>query len=75
VRDNRLANSISAWKAIVFGLLGPNGAGKTAAVRILTTLLRPHEGSASVTGIDVLRHPAQVRVAEAVAAVRGPTHK
>ena len=52
---------LSVERGIVFGLLGPNGAGKTTAVRILTTLLQPDEGSASVAGIDVLRHPAQVR--------------
>lgn len=42
-------------------VLGPNGAGKTTAVRILTTLIRPDAGTASVAGIDVLRHPGQVR--------------
>jgi ABC-2 type transport system ATP-binding protein len=46
---------------MVFGLLGPNGAGKTTAVRILTTLLQPDEGSARVAGFDVVREPARVR--------------
>jgi ABC-2 type transport system ATP-binding protein len=45
----------------VCGLLGPNGAGKTTAVRILSTLLRFHEGRAEVGGIDVRRDPAHVR--------------
>ncbi|MFE9658774.1 ATP-binding cassette domain-containing protein [Streptomyces sp. NPDC005955] len=45
----------------VLGLLGPNGAGKTTTVRCLTTLLRPDSGRAVVAGIDVLKHPNDVR--------------
>ncbi|MFG2770718.1 ATP-binding cassette domain-containing protein [Streptomyces sp. NPDC048350] len=45
----------------VLGLLGPNGAGKTTAVRVLTTLLQPDSGRALVAGIDVLKHPNEVR--------------
>jgi ABC-2 type transport system ATP-binding protein len=45
----------------VFALLGPNGAGKTTTVGMLTTLLRPTEGTAIVGGYDVVREPDMVR--------------
>ncbi len=45
----------------VLALLGPNGAGKTTAVRCLTTLLVPDEGSVEVAGVDVLADPQGVR--------------
>ena len=45
----------------VLGLLGPNGAGKTTVVRVLTTLLRPDSGRATVLGIDVLKAPDRLR--------------
>jgi ABC-2 type transport system ATP-binding protein len=52
---------LSVEAGVVFGLLGPNGAGKTTAVRILTTLLKPDEGSARVAGFDVVRDAPRVR--------------
>jgi ABC-2 type transport system ATP-binding protein len=47
--------------ATVLGLLGPNGAGKTTAVRILTTLLHPDAGRATVAGFDVVRQAEELR--------------
>lgn len=48
-------------RGTVLGLLGPNGAGKTTMVRILSTLLQPDAGEATVAGVDVLRRPREVR--------------
>ena len=45
----------------IFALLGSNGAGKTTIVRILTTLLKPDDGTTRVNGFDVLSQPARVR--------------
>src|SRR5271154_6997495 len=45
----------------ILGVLGPNGAGKTTAVRILTTLTIPDDGSARVAGHDVLSDAAAVQ--------------
>jgi len=45
----------------VLGLLGPNGAGKSTTVRILTTLLRPDAGRATILGADVVKDPDAVR--------------
>ena len=48
-------------RGMVYGLLGPNGAGKTTTIRVLATLLKPTEGTATVMGHDVVREAAQVR--------------
>ena len=45
----------------IFGLLGPNGAGKTTVLRILSTVLSPSGGIATVGGYDVVTDPAEVR--------------
>ena len=53
--------SLTVERGGVCGLLGPNGAGKTTLIRVLATLLEPDQGRARVAGIDVRRHPAEVR--------------
>jgi sodium transport system ATP-binding protein len=53
--------SFSCSKGEIFGLLGPNGAGKTTTLRMITTILKPTEGTAVVNGYDVTTDPRQVR--------------
>ena len=53
--------SFSVRTGELFGLIGPDGAGKTSIFRILTTLLLPEEGSASVNGLDVVADFREIR--------------
>ena len=53
--------SFSVKKGEIFGFLGPNGAGKTTTIKMLTTLLHPTEGTATVAGYDVTAHRNKVR--------------
>ncbi|MEM2211389.1 MAG: ATP-binding cassette domain-containing protein [Nitrososphaerales archaeon] len=45
----------------IFGLLGPNGAGKTTTINMLTTLLKPTDGTASILGYDIVKDESMVR--------------
>ncbi len=53
--------SFDAYPGEIYGLLGPNGAGKTTLLRILSTVLKPSGGAASINGIDVVNRPELVR--------------
>jgi ABC-2 type transport system ATP-binding protein len=61
--DVRVLDSIdiSVERGTMLALLGPNGAGKTTTVRILSTLLKPDSGTATILGIDVVADPDGVR--------------
>ena len=53
--------SFHAVPGEIYALLGPNGAGKTTTLRILSTVLQPSAGQASICGFDVLTQAPQVR--------------
>ena len=64
----------------IFGLIGPDGAGKTTLIRILTSLMRPDAGTATVAGCDVVRDYRRLRslfgyMPGAVLPVSGPQHR
>ncbi len=72
INVNHLSKSYGSLKAVddlvfsvesgqVFGFLGPNGAGKSTAIKLLTTLIPPSQGSLSIFGIDAVENPLQVR--------------
>ena len=61
-RHTAVANlNLQVHQGEVLAFLGPNGAGKTTTVRMLTSILRPTSGRASVAGLDVVREARQVR--------------
>jgi len=53
--------NLEVMKGEIFGFLGPNGAGKSTAIRMLTTLSEPSEGTAIVAGYDIRTHPDEIR--------------
>ena len=53
--------SFEVKKSEIFGLLGPNGGGKSTLFRILSTMMVPTEGKATIAGFDVVRDPGAVR--------------
>jgi len=53
--------SFNVKKGEIFGLLGPNGAGKTTTIRMLATLTRPTEGTATIGDYDIVKDDNEVR--------------
>ena len=53
--------SFAVPRGTIFGLLGPNGAGKTTTIKLLSTLLVPTSGTATINGFDVVKHEMDVR--------------
>ena len=67
--DNLAVNGVNLaiQQGEIYGFLGPNGAGKSTTVRMLTTLLNPTSGSASVAGFDIVSETENVRLRIGVA--------
>ena len=53
--------SFSVGRGEIYGFLGPNGAGKSTTIRMMCGLLRPTSGTAEIAGVDVARHPDEVK--------------
>ena len=53
--------SFSVNPGEMFGLIGPDGSGKTTMFRILTTLIRPNSGNATVDGLDIVKDYKEIR--------------
>ncbi|UCC89592.1 MAG: ATP-binding cassette domain-containing protein, partial [Anaerolineales bacterium] len=53
--------SFAVREAEIFGLLGPNGAGKTTTLSMLSTLLAPDQGRATIGGYDLAREPGRIK--------------
>jgi ABC-2 type transport system ATP-binding protein len=53
--------NFEAKKGEIFGFLGPNGAGKTTTIRMLTGISKPTEGTATIMGHDIQRHPIEAK--------------
>jgi ABC-2 type transport system ATP-binding protein len=53
--------NFEVYKGEIFGFLGPNGAGKTTTVNMLTTILKPTEGTATINGYDIVKDAVKVR--------------
>ncbi|MFA1821029.1 ATP-binding cassette domain-containing protein [Virgibacillus oceani] len=54
--------TFSVKQGAIFSLLGPNGAGKSTAVKMMTTLTKPDDGTIQIAGKDVVRHAEEVRL-------------
>lgn len=53
--------SFTAYEGEIYGLLGPNGAGKTTTLRMLSTLMKPDSGDATLDGMSIITEPEKVR--------------
>ncbi|MCL5436548.1 MAG: ATP-binding cassette domain-containing protein [Candidatus Dependentiae bacterium] len=67
--------TFSLEAGIIFGFLGPNGAGKTTTLRMLTTLLTPTKGNATVLGYDLAQEPAEIRTKIGYVSQRGGCYR